>query len=108
MRRMRPELHSDAVDRPLYVLDRPTLEFQLETMTAHNEQQRFETFCRKLCERMICPNIRPQSGPEDGGNGKTDADTFQVADAISDLTHIGHPGSGQTDWCFAFSARRHG
>lgn len=44
MRRMGPELYSDTVDRPLYVLDRPTLEFQLETMTARNEQQRFEAF----------------------------------------------------------------
>lgn len=106
MRRMRPELYSDTVDRPLYVLDRPTLEFQLETMTARNEQQRFEIFCRKLCERVICPNIRPQSGPEGGGDGKTDADTFQVAEAISDLTYIGHPGPGEADWGFAFSAMK--
>lgn len=55
---------------------------------------------------MICPNIRPQSGPEGGGDGKTEADTFQFGDAISDLTYIGHPGPGQSDWCFAFSAMK--
>lgn len=106
MRKLRPELYSDTVDRPLYVLDQSMLEFQLETMTARNEQQKFEIFCRKLCERVICPNIRPQSGPEGGGDGKTDADTFQVADEISDLTYIGHPGPGQEDWGFAFSAMK--
>ena len=106
MRKLRPELYSDTVDRPLYVLDQSMLEFQLETMTARNEQQKFEIFCRKLCERVICPNIRPQSGPEGGGDGKTDADTFQVAGAMSDLTYIGHPGPGQADWAFAFSAMK--
>lgn len=45
MRKLRPELYSDTVDRPLYVLDRPMLEFQLETMTSRNEHQRFEIFC---------------------------------------------------------------
>lgn len=106
MRKLRPELYSDTIDRPLYVLDQSMLEFQLETMTARNEQQKFEIFCRKLCERVICPNIRPQSGPEGGGDGKTDADTFQIAAAISDLTYVGHPNPGQDDWGFAFSAMK--
>ena len=106
MRKLRPELYSDTVDRPLYVLDRPMLEFQLETMTSRNEHQRFEIFCRKLCQRVICPNIRPQSGPEGGGDGKTDADTFPVAEAIADLTYIGRPGPGLGDWGFAFSAMK--
>lgn len=106
MRKLRPELYSDTVDRPLYVLDRPMLEFQLETMTARNEHQRFEIFCRKLCQRVICPNIRPQSGPEGGGDGKTDADTFPVAEAIADLTYLGTPGPGREEWGFAFSAMK--
>lgn len=106
MRKLRPELYSDTVDRPLYVLDRPMLEFQLETMTSRNEHQRFEIFCRKLCQRVICHNIRPQSGPEGGGDGKTDADTFPVAEAIADLAYIGNPGPGQDDWGFAFSAMK--
>lgn len=106
MRKLRPELYSDTVDRPLYVLDRATLEFQLETMTARNEHQRFEIFCRKLCQRVICPNIRPQSGPEGGGDGKTDADTFPVAEAIAARTCVGSPGPGRQDWGFAFSAMK--
>lgn len=106
MREMRPELYSDTIDRPLYVLDRAMLEFQLETMTARNEHQRFEIFCRKLCQRVICPHIRPQSGPEGGGDGKTDADTFPVAEAIADLGYVGSPGPDRDDWGFAFSAMK--
>lgn len=105
MRKLRPELYSDTVDRPLYILDRPMLEFQLETMTSRNEHQRFEIFCRKLCQRVICPNIRPQSGPEGGGDGKTDADTFPIAEAIA-VTYIGSPGPDRDDWGFAFSAMK--
>ncbi|MEQ1514943.1 MAG: hypothetical protein ABL931_00470 [Usitatibacteraceae bacterium] len=106
MRTHRPELYSDTVDRPFYVLDRSMLEFQLETITSRNEHQRFEIFCRKLCERVICPNIRPQSGPEGGGDGKTDADTYPVAEAISELSYIGSPGPVTENWGFAFSATK--
>jgi hypothetical protein len=106
MRKLRPEIFSDTVDRPLYVLDRPTLEFQLETLTARNEHQRFEIFCRKLCERVICPSIRPQSGPEGGGDGKTDAETYPVAERISELYYFGQPGPDRENWAFAFSAMK--
>ena len=106
MRKLRPELYSDTADRPLYVLDRSMLEFQLETVTARNEHQGFEIFCRKLCERAICPQIRPQSGPEGGGDGKTDADTIPVANAISDRSYVGHPGPAREIWAFAFSAMK--
>lgn len=106
MRELRPELYSDTVDRPVYVLDRGMLEFQLDTLTSRNEHQRFEIFCRKLCERTICPNIRPQSGPEGGGDGKTDADTYPVAREISDIRYIGYPGTGADTWAFAYSSMK--
>jgi hypothetical protein len=106
MRQIRPELYSDTVDRPLYVLDRAMLEFQLESIMSRREHQRFEIFCRKLCQRVNCPNIWPQSGPEGGGDSKTDADTFPVADEIADLTYVGSGGPGREDWGFAFSAMK--
>jgi hypothetical protein len=106
MRQRRPEMFSDTIDRPLYVLDRPLLEFQLETLTARNEHQQFEIFCRKLCERVICRNIRPQSGPEGGGDGKTDAETYPISERISELSYVGHPGPQHETWAFAFSAMK--
>lgn len=82
------------------------LEFQLETVTSRNEHQKFEIFSRKLCERIICPNLRPQSGPEGGGDGKTDADSYPVSEEISDRYYIGHPGPDRESWGFAFSAMK--
>jgi hypothetical protein len=62
MRQLRPELYSDTIDRTTYQLDAPTLGYHLETITARNQTHDFEIFCRKLCERTICPNLKPATG----------------------------------------------
>ena len=105
MRQLRPEYYSDTEDRVLYVLDSATLDHHLETLTSRNETHDFELFARKLCERAICPNLRPQTGPEGGGDSKADSETFPVADEIS-RTYIGEPNSGREKWAFAFSAKK--
>jgi len=105
MRRIRPEYYSDTNDRSSYVLDGPTLSFQLDTITDRNQTQDFELFCRKLCERVICPNLRPQTGPEGGGDSKVDSETYPVSDEISQ-TYIGHLNAARERWAFAFSAKK--
>jgi hypothetical protein len=105
MRKLRPELYSDSGERAAYVLDAALLEFHLDSITSRNETHDFEVFCRKLCERTICPNLRPQSGPEGGGDSKADADTFPVADEVATLTYVGEANAGQEKWAFAFSAK---
>lgn len=54
----------------------------------------FELFCRKLCERTICTNLRPATGPEGGGDSKADTETSPVSDEISTLTFVGTANSG--------------
>jgi hypothetical protein len=105
MRELRPEYYSDTEDRAFYVLDAPTLEYHLESLTRRNQTHDFEIFCRKLCERTICPNLRPQTGPEGGGDSKADTETFPVADEIAQLTYLGQPNNGRERWAFAFSAK---
>jgi hypothetical protein len=105
MRGLRPEYYSDTEDRELYVLDDATFSYHLETITSRNQHHEFETFCRKLCERAICANLRVQTGPEGGGDSKVDTETFPVADEIS-LTYVGTPNSGREKWAFAFSAKK--
>ncbi|WP_298307634.1 hypothetical protein [uncultured Erythrobacter sp.] len=105
MRARRPEYYSDTKDRTDYSLDRATLENHLSTITNRNETHEFEIFCRKLCERTICPFLRPHSGPEGGGDGKTDSETIPVANEISDLTYIGEANAGESSLAFAFSAK---
>lgn len=104
MRNLRPELYSDSEDKAAYYLDQPVFEYHLETITQRNQTQAFEIFCRKLCERVICPNLRPQTGPEGGGDGKVDSETYPVADEIS-AVFVGDPNAGRERWAFAFSAK---
>lgn len=106
MRQLRPEYYSDSADRTTYQLDAPTLEYQLETITARNQTHAFEIFCRKLCERTICPNLKPATGPEGGGDSKADTETIPVADEIATLSYVGEANAGRERWAFAFSAKQ--
>lgn len=106
MRILRPELYSDTSERTTYLLDTTTLEYCLETITARIQTHDFEIFCRKLCERTICPNLKPATGPEGGGDSKADTETIPVADEIARLTYVGNANAGQERWAFAFSAKK--
>ncbi|MEO8259865.1 MAG: hypothetical protein ABI868_21150 [Acidobacteriota bacterium] len=106
MRQLRPEFYSDTVDRTTYQLDAPRLEFHLETITARSQTHDFEIFCRKLCERTICPNLKPATGPEGGGDSKADTETILIADGIAVLTYVGDANASRERWAFAFSAKK--
>ena len=104
MRKLHPEYYSDSSDIIVYELEQDTFEYHLDTITKRNQTHDFEIFCRKLCERTICPNLRPATGPEGGGDSKADTETFAVADEISQLFYVGEPNAGSERWAFAFSA----
>lgn len=106
MRELRPECYSDTEDHVAYLLDAPTLEYHLDSITQRNQTHEFEIFCRKLCERTICPNLRPQTGPEGGGDSKADTETYPVSDEIVAITYIGEANAGRERWAFAFSAKK--
>ncbi|KEZ68687.1 hypothetical protein C5I_0130145 [Pseudomonas syringae pv. syringae FF5] len=106
MRQIRPELYSDSTRKIKYQLKAEVLSHHLETITERNQTHDFELFCRKLCERTICPNLRPATGPEGGGDSKADTETSPVSDEISTLTFVGTANSGTERWAFAFSAKK--
>jgi hypothetical protein len=105
MRELRPEYYSDTQERAAHVLGASTLEYHLESITSRNQTHDFEIFCRKLCERTICPNLRPQTGPDGGGDSKADTETYPVAEEISGLTYVGNANGGRERWAFCFSAK---
>lgn len=105
MRSARPENYSDTVGRVSYDLDGPILDHHLDTITSRNQTHDFEIFCRKLCERAICQNLRPQTGPDGGGDSKADSETLPVSDEITMRTYVGDPNAGREKWAFAFSAK---
>jgi hypothetical protein len=106
MRQLRPELYSDTIDRTTYQLDAPTLDYHLETVTVRNQIHDFEIFCRKLCERTICPTLKPATGPEGGGDSKADTETIPIADEITGLAYVGNANAGRKRWALAFSAKK--
>lgn len=105
MRQLRPEYYSDTEGRTDYVLDAPLLEYHLESLTQRNQTHDFEIFCRKLCERAIARNLRPQTGPDGGGDSKADTETYPVSEEVSELYYEGEADSGEERWAFAFSAK---
>lgn len=105
MRQIRPELYSDSTSRVKHQLKAEVLSHHLDTITERNQTHDFELFCRKLCERTICPNLRPATGPEGGGDSKADTETSPVSDEINKL-YIGLANSGSERWAFAFSAKK--
>lgn len=107
MRARRPTLYSDSVFKDKKIFDQSTFEYHLDTLTSRNEERAFETFCRRLAEREICPNLRPQTGPTGGGDSKVDTETYPVSDEISErwFEGIGREASKEL-WGFAFSAKK--
>lgn len=106
LRAKRPELYSDSKKVQQYKIDRATLDHHLSTFTERNQHKVFEDFCRKVAEREICPNLRPQTGPEGGGDGKIDIETFPVSDRIAETWYVGYPKSNKELWGFAISANK--
>jgi hypothetical protein len=76
----RPEKFSDSIEKELSSLDRPVLEHYLATLNKRSQELAFEDFAKKLCEKIICPNLLEQTGPVAGGDGKTDTQTFPVSE----------------------------
>jgi hypothetical protein len=106
MRANRPYLYSDSRTVEFYRLSESELSHHLESLTDRNQQKDFENFCRKLAERELCPNLRPQTGPEGGGDGKVDTETYPVDATISERWFVGDGKSGDENWAFAFSAKK--
>lgn len=106
MRLARPELFSDSGRNAAFRIDRAVLDHHLDSLTSRNQTQAFELFCRDLCGRLICPNLKPATGPEGGGDSKADTETISVAEEIQTLHYMGESRAGQERWAFAFSAKK--
>lgn len=106
MRARHPDLFSDTRVADVPQLPKAVFEYHLETLTSRKQEYEFEHFCRKLAEKTICPNLRPQTGPTGGGDSKVDTETYPVAEEIAERWWIGSPSAGEERWAFAFSAKK--
>lgn len=106
MRERHPDLFSDSVSEVEYQIEREVLSYHLETLTNQKDETAFENFAQRLCEKFIAPNIRPQTGPVGGGDGKTDAETYPVSHAVSARWFVYDNSKVAERKAFAFSAKK--
>jgi hypothetical protein len=105
MRSRHPDLYSDSatVSRPQLTED--ILEYRLQTLTNRNQKTEFAYFARRLAQKEICPNLRPQTGPVGGGDSKVDSETIPVSSDVADVWVGTDPAAATERWAFAFSAK---
>lgn len=106
MRARHPDLFSDTRVDTVYRLPRSVFEFHLDTLTSRKQEYDFEHFCRKIAEKEICTNLRPQTGPLGGGDSKVDTESYPVAEEIAERWWTGTTSATRERWAFAFSAKK--
>lgn len=106
MKGRRPERFSDSIIKEKGSLGRDFLEFTLSNLKRKSKELAFEDFAKKLCEKVICPNLLEQTGPVAGGDGKTDTQTFPVSEQSKMLWYVGiNEASERERWAFAVSTQ---
>lgn len=106
MRSRRPHMFSDSESSSEGSVTREVLSYHLETLTNLKDETKFEVLAHRLCEKFISPNLRPQTGPSGGGDGKTDAETYPVSEAVAIRWFVPDADGAKERWAFAFSAKR--
>ncbi|HIH2748569.1 hypothetical protein L3V59_40105 [Burkholderia aenigmatica] len=106
MRTRRPSEYSDSELASSLELTQGFLEYHLETLTSRSQETEFAYFARRLAEKEICPNLRPQTGPTGGGDSKADSETIPVSGELAELWVGSDPAAAHERWAFAFSAKK--
>lgn len=105
LRGRRPEEFSDSVKLQESAIDRSMLEYHFASLNNRSQELQFEVFVRKLCEREICPNLIPQTGPTAGGDGKTDTETYPVSNQIAFFWGLNDAPEAER-WAFGVSTQK--
>lgn len=106
-RELRPENFSDSKIEYEIPLTEELFEKQLEILSTKKMQSNFENFIVRCAERLLTPNIKPQTGPDGGGDGKVDAETYEVTTDISDKWYVADGGASEKEkWAFAISCKK--
>lgn len=98
MRARRPHLYSDSVTTAERTVTREVLSYHLETLANQKDETKFEYFAQRLAEKFISPNLRPQTGPVGGGDGKTDSETYPVSSEIASRWYVPDLAGAHERW----------
>jgi hypothetical protein len=99
-------MFSDSVTTTERTVTREVLSHHLETLTNQKDETKFEAFAQGLAEKFISPNLRPQTGPVGGGDGKTDSETYPVTTEVASRWYVPDLAGAHERWAFAFSAKK--
>lgn len=102
-RRMRPEYFSDSYSEKL--MDKDMFTYYLSNLSKDMKQDQFEEMTRQIVCKLITPNLIPQTGPTGGGDGKTDIETYNVDESISEKWYYADACKGTEKWAFAISCK---
>ena len=106
-RRIHPELFSGSEELYELPLTEELFDLQLKFLSTKKMHSAFENFALKTAMRLITPNIKPQTGPDSGGDGKVDAETYEVATDVSSKWYTAEPCIGGNEkWAFAVSCKK--
>lgn len=105
-RNRRPEYFSDTKVVYKITMTKEVFQYQLDRLSNDMKQDQFEKLTKSLMLRFITPNIIPQTGPTGGGDGKTDLETYSVADEVAERWYVCDGGcKGSEKWAVAISCR---
>ncbi len=103
-RLMRPEYFSDST-METEKITRDQFKYTMAQISTDQRQDAFEELTRRCVQRLITPNIIPQTGPTGGGDAKADLISYPVSDNTSSLWTVPDGGSkGNEKWAFAISS----
>lgn len=102
-RAVRPEYFSDS--HKVHKMSKEVFRNELSKLSADMKQDEFERFACRVVGRIVTPNIIPPTGPNGGGDGKVDFETFVVDDDISCKWYIAGGCRGNQRWAFAVSCK---
>lgn len=105
-RKVHPEYFSDSKVQYDVPLTQELFDQQMLLLSTKKKQSQFENFVVAIAKRCITPNIKPQTGPDGGGDGKVDAETYEVSNDISDKWYsVENTASGKEYWAIAISCK---
>lgn len=105
-RRLRSNLFSDTEVVYETKLTPELFDLKLEQLSQDKKQSEFENFVLALVVRLVTPNIKLQTGPDGGGDGKVDGETYPVDKAISDKWWVSEGSTGDHKWAIAISVQK--
>ena len=105
-RGLRPHLFSDTVTTYDVPLTKELFDLQLAKLSTDKKQSLFENFIIRLAKRLIAQNIKPQTGPDGGGDGKVDGETYEVSKDIPDKWYTADSCKGGEPWAIAISVKK--